>query len=67
MDVVELLLRRLPTRQYLHELLAGSSVAAPDLLPAKKRNPELEKRLQQIRAELEEREYEDLTRDIRKV
>mmetsp|Transcript_61188 Transcript_61188/g.146175 ORF Transcript_61188/g.146175 Transcript_61188/m.146175 type:complete len:255 (+) Transcript_61188:19-783(+) len=66
MDVVELLRRKLPAPPYLHVLLEGSGVAPPDPLPVKKRNPEMEARLLRIRAELEEREYEELTKDIRK-
>eukprot|EP00961_Rhodomonas_salina_P111320 1497687-Rhodomonas_salina.1 len=35
-------------------------------MPEKKKNPEVEGRLFKIRAELEDREYEMMTRDVRR-
>eukprot|EP00287_Rhodomonas_sp_CCMP768_P013671 CAMPEP_0196757370 /NCGR_PEP_ID=MMETSP1091-20130531/103631_1 /TAXON_ID=302021 /ORGANISM="Rhodomonas sp., Strain CCMP768" /LENGTH=240 /DNA_ID=CAMNT_0042106143 /DNA_START=20 /DNA_END=742 /DNA_ORIENTATION=- len=64
LEVVEILRRK--KDMYLHEILAGSSVTPPDPPPPKQKNPEAEARLQKVKAELEDREYEMMTRDVRR-
>jgi hypothetical protein len=55
MPVVELLRQKHPSKPYLHELLAGSSIEPPPSLPERKRDPELVARLDKIRTYLEDR------------
>ncbi len=58
---------RLPNKPYLHEFLAGSSVAPPEGLPPKKKaDPAYQARMDAIRAQLEEREYDRMTMDVRR-
>jgi hypothetical protein len=49
LEVVEILRSRLPSKPYLHQFLAGSSVASHPPPPPKQPNPEKEKRLQEIK------------------
>ncbi|XP_066259489.1 transmembrane protein 199 [Euwallacea similis] len=50
-------------RIYLHELLEGSKVVLPknEEIP---RNPELEKRCQKLKAEQQNREYQNMTKNV---
>mmetsp|Transcript_23344 Transcript_23344/g.59024 ORF Transcript_23344/g.59024 Transcript_23344/m.59024 type:complete len:195 (-) Transcript_23344:245-829(-) len=66
LEVVELLCTKLASRPYLYEMLSGSSVAGPPPLPSKKRNAENERRIAQIKRELEEREYAEMVKDVRR-
>eukprot|EP00960_Hanusia_phi_P073000 767922-Hanusia_phi.AAC.7 len=66
LEVVELLRSKLTPRPFLHELLQGSRIPLPEKPAPKKRSPELEARLAKIKAQLEEEEYEKMTRDVRK-
>lgn len=48
---------------FLHELLSGSSVTIPTLeIP--ERNPELEERMTALRNQLDEKEYQRMTRNV---
>eukprot|EP00291_Cryptomonas_curvata_P002553 CAMPEP_0172184328 /NCGR_PEP_ID=MMETSP1050-20130122/19510_1 /TAXON_ID=233186 /ORGANISM="Cryptomonas curvata, Strain CCAP979/52" /LENGTH=179 /DNA_ID=CAMNT_0012858105 /DNA_START=48 /DNA_END=583 /DNA_ORIENTATION=- len=66
MQVIELILKKHPSNMYLHELLAESSVEPPPPPPERKRNPELVKRLDKIRTYLEDREYDEMVKDVRR-
>eukprot|EP00282_Hemiselmis_andersenii_P011653 CAMPEP_0114141636 /NCGR_PEP_ID=MMETSP0043_2-20121206/18016_1 /TAXON_ID=464988 /ORGANISM="Hemiselmis andersenii, Strain CCMP644" /LENGTH=194 /DNA_ID=CAMNT_0001235795 /DNA_START=151 /DNA_END=735 /DNA_ORIENTATION=- len=65
LEVVELLCKRLASRPFLHEILSGSSIATPPPLP-RKTNPENQKRLAKIKRDLEEREYAEMVKDVRR-
>ncbi len=58
MDVIDILLRKLPAKPYLHEFLAESSVCPPEGPAPKKKNPEYEAHMDAVRAKLEDREYD---------
>jgi len=47
----------------LHELLQGSALSIP-ALEVPMRNPELEKRIAELRNKLEEKEYQRMTRNV---
>ncbi|KAM8797191.1 transmembrane protein 199 [Eudromia elegans] len=56
-------LRRAGSPLHLHELLEGCDIALPEV-PARPRNPELEARLERIRARLASEEYRRMTRNV---
>jgi hypothetical protein len=66
MDVIDLLRRKLPSRPYLHEFLAESSLCPPEGPAPRKRDPAHQARMDAIRAQLEEREYDRMTMDVRR-
>ena len=66
LDVVELLRRKTPSPPYLHELLAGSVVKPPEGPAPKKTDPAYERHMDAVRAQLEEREYDRMTLDVRR-
>ena len=66
MDVIDLLLRKLPSRPYLHEFLAESSLCPPEGPAPRKRDPAQQARMDAIQAQLEEREYDRMTMDVRR-
>ncbi|CAL8073530.1 unnamed protein product [Orchesella dallaii] len=47
----------------LHELLRGSELCIPEL-EVPKRNPELEKRIAELKSRMEEKEYQRMTRNV---
>ncbi|ODM92093.1 Transmembrane protein [Orchesella cincta] len=51
------------TKVFLHELLQGSELSIPGL-EVPKRNPQLEKRIAELRSKLEEKEYQRMTRNV---
>ncbi|EKX51612.1 hypothetical protein GUITHDRAFT_42190, partial [Guillardia theta CCMP2712] len=53
-------------RPCLHELLEGSRIPLPDKPAPRKKSPELEARLAKIKAQIEEQEYDMMTRDVRR-
>jgi len=66
LEVVELVCKRLASKPHLYEILRGSTIACPPPPPPKKKNAENEKRLAQIKRELEEREYANMVKDVRR-
>lgn len=48
---------------YLHEIIGGSNVIIPNLV-IPERNPELEKRLAVLRNQIDEKEYQRMTRNV---
>lgn len=66
MDVINLLRRKLPSTPYLHEFLAESSLCPPEGPPPRKQDPAQKARMDAIRAQLEEREYDRMTMDVRR-
>jgi len=51
------------TKVSLHELLEGSELGIP-ALEVPKRNPELEKRIIELKSRMEEKEYQRMTRNV---
>ena len=49
--------------KYLHELLSGSDLFVPAYVPPE-RNPELAERIERLKAEQANREYEEMTRNV---
>jgi hypothetical protein len=53
MEVISLLQRKLLSRPYLHELLAGSTLAPPEGPPPKKKDPAYQVRVSTLAASVE--------------
>lgn len=49
---------------HLHELMKGSEVQLPKLAPDPPRNPELQARIERLRKEQEQREYEKMVHNV---